>query len=266
MAFARWVLLAGALCAIGTFGATLLSFPADARVMRAARRLSWSLPLGAFLMFAAQLQNWFGTEGMTDPHNMWTMLSITLWGLHWTWLAATAVGVVALLHIGAWQPRVWIFAAAITAVCLTAFVPLVGHGGIHDATTLLWHRAHILGAGTWIGSLALTLAAGLADQEAMLTRLRRFAPVAFTGATLVAISGVAIAWKHMRPVSMLWTSEYGQVLLAKVAAVLVVASLGFINWRSPRTRVVVAEVLTAFLVVLVLTALLSETELPASAH
>lgn len=266
MIFARWVLLIGAITAIGAFGATLLSYPADARVMRASRRLSWILPLGAFLIITAQLFAWFGIDGLTNPENAQAMITITLWGLHWTWLAVTAIAVVVLFHLGAWQPRLWIFASAIAALCVTAFVPLVGHGGTHDATTLIWHRMHLLGAGLWIGSLAITRAAGLNDTPAMLAKLRRFAPVALTGATLIAISGTALAWQHMRPLSSFWTTDYGRVLMAKAAGAMAVGALGFLNWRAPRTRVVVAEVLTAVLVVLALTAWLSELELPRMAH
>ena len=266
MIFARWVLLIGAITAIGAFGATLLSYPADARVMRASRRLSWILPLGAFLIITAQLFAWFGIDGLTNPENAQAMITITLWGLHWSWLAAASVIVVTLFHLAAWRPRIWIVASAIAAVAVTAFVPLVGHGGTHDAATLIWHRMHLLGAGLWIGSLTITLVAGLSDPLAMLTKLRRFAPLALTGASLIAISGTALAWRHMRPLSTLWTTDYGLVLLTKAAAAIGVGSLGFLNWRAPRTRLVVAEVLTALLVVLALTAWLSELELPRMAH
>lgn len=262
MGAARWALYLGALGVIGAFGATLLRFPANPRVMRTGRIASGILLLGCWLVITAQLYNWFGVEGLTKPENVWTMLSITLWGLHWTWLAGVTLGVVVVLWIGARRPPVWIVASGAAALGVTATVPLVGHGGTHDAVVLFWHRVHLFGAGAWIGSLSVAVVSGLNDREGLLVSLRRFAPIAFTGAALVGISGTALAWKHITTLSLLWTSDYGRVLLAKVITVLIVGALGFVNWRGPRMRVVLAEVTIAIVVVLTLTAWLSELEMP----
>ena len=262
MAFARWALLVSALGVIGSFGATLLAYPANPRVMRLGRNAAWALVLSSLLVIAAQLYAWFGIEGFTDPQNVWTMLSITLWGLHWTWLAGVALGAAIVLSIAAAKPRVWIFASGAAAAGVTAVVPLIGHGGVHDAVILLWHRVHVFGAGCWIGSLAVAAWSGRRDRPALLASLRRFAPIAFTGSALIAISGVALAWLHMRPLSTFWTTDYGRVLMAKIAATLIVGALGFVNWRGPRMRVVIAEVTLALFVVLALTAWLSGLEMP----
>ena len=48
----------------------------------------------------------------------------------------------------------------------------------------------------------------------------------------------------------------------RAIAVLIVGGLGFINWRRPRLRVVLAEITIAIVVVLSLTALLSELPMP----
>lgn len=263
MIFARWALALSALGVIGAFGATLLNFPANPRVMRVARYAAFGVILASWLMITAQLQLWFGTEGMTDPENVWTMLSITLWGLHWSWLSGVSIVVVLVLWIGTRRPALWIYASGAAAVGLTAVVPLVGHGGTHDAVVLFWHRAHLFGAGTWIGSLFVAVLASIGDTPALLASLRRFAPIAFVGAALVAVSGVALGLQHLSSISLLWTTTYGRVLLAKVATVLVVGALGFVNWRGPRFRVVLAEVLIAVLGVLALTAWLSELDMMA---
>ena len=49
------------------------------------------------------------------------------------------------------------------------------------------------------------------------------------------------------PLSTLWTSDYGRTLAGKVIAVLNVGGLGFVNWRGPRLRVVLAEITIATL-------------------
>lgn len=262
MAFARWALLVSALGVIGAFGATLLAYPANPRVMRLGRNAAWTLVVSSLLVIFAQLYAWFGIEGYTDPENVWTMLSITLWGLHWTWLATAAVAAAVVLTVATRNPRAWIFASGFSALGVAAMVPLIGHGGTHDAVILFWHRVHVFGAGTWIGSLAVVVLAGRADPPVLLASLRRFAPIAFTGAALIAISGVALAWIHMRPLSTFWTTDYGRVLTAKIAATLIVGALGFVNWRGPRLRVVIAEVTIAIVLVLSLTALLSGLEMP----
>ncbi len=262
MTFARWALLASALGVTGSFGATLLAYPANPRVMRIGRNAAWALVLSSLFVIAAQLYAWFGVEGYSDPANLWTMLSITLWGLHWTWLATAAVAAAVVLTVATRNPRAWIFASGFSALGVAAMVPLIGHGGTHDAVILFWHRVHVFGAGTWIGSLAVVALAGRADPPALLASLRRFAPIAFTGAALIAISGAALAWIHMRPLSTFWTTDYGRVLTAKIAATLIVGALGFVNWRGPRLRVVIAEVTIAVFVVLALTAWLSGLEMP----
>ncbi len=266
MIYARWALFAGALGVIGAFGATLLNYPADPRVISVARRSSIALGAGALLTIGAQLYAWFGIEGFTDPANVGTMLSITLWGLHWTWLALTTIGVIVVLSFAARRPAAWIYVNGAAALAVAAVVPLIGHGGTHDALTTFLHRAHILGAGVWVGSLAVTLLAGIADRPRLLLSLRRFAPIAFTGAGVVAASGFVLAWEHLRPFSVLWTTDYGLVLIAKVVSALIVGALGFVNWRQPRLRVVIAEVAIAFVVVLTVTAVLSGLEPPSAGH
>ncbi len=269
MLFARWALSASALGVIGAFGATLLTFPGDPqviRIRRIAQRAAVAMILSCFLIITAQLYDWFGIEGLTDPANVWTMLSITLWGLHWSWLAAVAVGTAIALTIAAKVPRSWIYTSGAAALAAAAYVPLIGHGGSHDALTTFLHRAHLFGAGLWIGSLGVTVLAGIGDPPALLTTLRRFAPIALTGAAIVAVTGLILAWEHLKPLSLLWTSDYGQTLMAKLAAVVIVGGLGFINWRGPRLRVVITEITIAVVVVLSLTALLSGLEPPSGGH
>lgn len=206
MFFARWALFASALSVVGGLGAMIAFSPVRPGVARAARSAAFGLVIACVLLLGAQLQLWFGAEGFTDPENLRTMLVLTLWGLHWTWLAGAAVLVV------------------IT-------VPLVGHGGSSADLPALWHRLHLAGAGLWIGTLAVTALGHADDPTAVLVALRRFAPVAFTGAAFVAVSGGALAWEHMQPWSTLWTTTYGRVLTLKLVAVLAVGAAGFVNWR-----------------------------------
>lgn len=262
MMFARWALSVSALGVIGAFGATLLNYPADRRVIRAGHWSAFGAIISTLLIIVIQLYNWFGFEGMTDPANAWTMLSITLWGLHWTWLAGTTLGIAVAMAIAARRPSLWIYVSGMAAIGIALTAPLIGHGGMHDALIETLHRAHLLGAGLWMGSLMIALIAGRRDIPALLASLRRFSRIAMTGALLVTSSGLTLAWLHLRPYSSLWTTDYGRALLAKVIGVAVVGILGMTNWQRPRLRVVIAEVLTGVFVVLTLTALLSGLEMP----
>jgi len=262
MLFARWALSVSALGIIGAFGATQLSQPANPPVIAVARRASLGLILSSLLIVAFQLYAWFGIDGLTVPENLWTMLSLTVWGWHWAWMAGVAVIVAGLLAVAASRPRLWIYASGAAALGVAATVPLIGHGGTHDALTTLLHRVHLFGAGLWIGSLGVAVLAGIGETTRLLSSLRRFAPIALTGAAMVGASGLILAWEHLRPWSTLWTSDYGRVLAAKVVAVAMVGGFGYVNWRGPRLRLVIAEVTIAVFVVLSLTALLSELPMP----
>lgn len=262
MIFARWLLFVGAVGVIGGLGAAVLARSAGARTRRPVRAAAVIGLLGTGLLIGAQLYLWFGVYGFTTLNNVRTMLFVTLWGQHWTWLAATSAAAIVLLWVGRRWPATWRAANGAAAAGAVAVLPLIGHGGTHDAWTLLWHRLHLLGAGTWVGTLGVLTVSCITDPKGLVERLRHLAPLAFVGALLLMASGLALTWRHMLPLSTFWTTEYGRVLLAKFAGVIAVAALGFINWRGPRLKLVVTELLIAFLVVLVLTAWLSELEPP----
>jgi len=47
----------------------------------------------------------------------------------------------------------------------------------------------------------------------------------------VAVTGVALAWGILGAVDALWTTTFGQVLLAKIAVVAAIAGLGAYNHK-----------------------------------
>ena len=58
-----------------------------------------------------------------------------------------------------------------------------------------------------------------------------FSPTALMFAGLAALTGVFAAWLHVGFTSALWTSDYGRLLLIKLAILAVVAAIGAYNWR-----------------------------------
>ncbi|HEX2780397.1 MAG TPA: CopD family protein, partial [Gemmatimonadaceae bacterium] len=61
-----------------------------------------------------------------------------------------------------------------------------------------------------------------------------FSPLALVMGGLVVLFGVITAWRHLEPISALWTTPYGWALIAKLVVVAVVFALGAWNWRRQR--------------------------------
>ncbi len=106
---------------------------------------------------------------------------------------------------------------------------------------------HVLFASLWIGTLFVLVVAGigaaLRDEPAREHRgaivadmVNRFSPLALVSAGMVALFGVITAWRHLHRLSALWTTPYGYALIAKLAVVGVVITLGAWNWRRQRPR------------------------------
>ncbi|MEO7086348.1 MAG: CopD family protein [Gemmatimonadaceae bacterium] len=104
---------------------------------------------------------------------------------------------------------------------------------------------HRVVGGLWLGTLFVLVVAGLSivlrDEK---TRERRgaiaadlvngFSPMALTCGVIVVASGLTTAWKHLTPLSSLWTTPYGYALLVKLCIVAVVFGLGAWNWQRVR--------------------------------
>jgi len=201
------------------------------------------------------------------------------WGQSWKLQAAAAViAVIACAAAGRWRAA-WLF-ETLAVLLFTATIPLLGHAA-GDALRVGLHGVHILAAGIWLGSLAVTLllrisnverdsAARTATRHIRLTILRQFWPVALPSAATTAVAGLVAAYLYVGTLSNLWTTAYGRMLLLKVALVGAVAGCGFVNWRRLRRTIpnetgslaiVLLEAFLAVAVVLV-TALLTETGHP----
>lgn len=152
----------------------------------------------------------------------------------WMWQGVIAAATA--LALGA---RVWSL-ATLGAVALSFVPALSGHAmavspGRNAAIAL--DAAHLIGAGLWIGTLALlatrlrrstTLAAGAGP-----ALVRRFSPFALVGAAVVVVTGVIGTLLHLNlsEGAGLLANDWVRVLLAKTSVVIGVAVLGFLNWR-----------------------------------
>jgi putative copper resistance protein D len=119
--------------------------------------------------------------------------------------------------------------ATIACVALCYSMPLLGHGA-GTRWRLLLHGTHVLGAGIWAGTL-IALVLIKVSSARRLTLLRGVSPLALSGAVILGLAGVVMAWSYLGPVSNLWTTSYGRLLTLKLALVGGTAACGFVNWR-----------------------------------
>jgi putative copper resistance protein D len=175
------------------------------------------------------LDNTFGSQ-------LGTWLTTTEAGL--TWLITTLAG--AVLTILTYAVRGWTPTLITAVLALASIIPMgtQGHSGdlaSHNiAVTAM--ILHMLGAAVWVGGLVLlVIARPLLDRDRMADVLARYSSIAIVAFVVVAVSGVARALVGMGGVTGLFTSGYGQLVLLKAAALVLLGLLGAVY----RTRLLV---------------------------
>ena len=224
-----------------------------ARVADRAAYGAWHLALAAAALSLLTLlvRLWLQSAELNGPDQAFNaemlnaLLMGTVWGSGWI---LQAVGTLAFF-VGLMVARAphgrsvgWTGAAA-AALLLAAVPALSGHAAAEERMTVVaivsdW--LHVLGAGAWLGTLAVVMLAGLpaaafaAEGTGTVGFARivaAFSPVALAGSGTAAATGVVSALFHIGAVGELWSTRYGLMLLAKLALLALVAGIGFYNWR-----------------------------------
>ncbi len=212
------------------------------------------LGLTLVLRLGAQSFAMHGASGVFDWSLSAQMIRTTTWG--WGWLVQFA-GIL-LVWVGFhgarraarrnWRVVGWWRLAALGAIVTAFSLALTGHASAAPRLRVLAIVAdglHVLGASSWLGTLAVVLVAGVSaarrappDVRGNLIRdlINAYSPVALASAGLAASTGVFAAWLHVGIVSNLWGTRYGVVLLLKLGILGVVALTGFYNWRFVKPR------------------------------
>jgi len=115
--------------------------------------------------------------------------------------------------------------AALTMVALIAR-PLTGHSADVGALAQVAIIAHVAAASVWCGGLAVVAVVAGTARGVWARMLPRFSRLAGWCAAVVAVSGVPNTLLQLGGVGTLLSSGYGRLVLGKVAALVVLLSLG----------------------------------------
>jgi copper transport protein len=288
----RWAELLSVLLVVGAIVFALAVLPkadwADEQVRGASTRAQ-RLALAAVALFAVTTVARIAIQSqlvVSDGSSMSAVIAVvreTRWGHGWATGALGAVFAFIGLMSATRSNRGW-FLAALGAVLVALSESLTGHAAAvqHTALSIAADVTHVLGAGAWIGTLAVMLVIGLPGLSRMhppdapragSSLTRAYHTAAVDGVILVVISGAIAAVLRLPTFSALWTTDYGSWLFRKLVFVLIALAFGVYHWRrvvtpdwtSDTHRTFSRSALAEFavgLVIVALTAMLVSTSMP----
>lgn len=172
----------------------------------------------------------------------------TAWGTAWlVGLGGVVLALVGLAGTGG-RPRLGWHGALAGSGLLALSAALAGHAAAEfDAGLAVAVAAvHFLAAAAWLGTLLIVLAAGVpaalwdgrgdAPHEGVAELLVAFSPVALVSATVAVTTGSYMTWTHLPAWRAFIDTQYGNVLLVKLALLGAVSLLGFFHWRVALPR------------------------------
>ncbi|SEG99921.1 putative copper resistance protein D [Nonomuraea solani] len=231
------------LCGVGTVGTLLAAAvlaprdsPEKAACVRAAGWWALGWTVTALLVYVLTVSDVVAlpvTELLADPGLLRTGGSIPQAEALLLVLAMTlATGLATRLRrLPAWVPLV----VAAAGLLPPAYVGHAASAGDHDlAVSAL--TAHLLAMAVWVGGLGAVLL-HFRRSASLRIVLPRFSTIALCCFAAVTVSGVAAAWVRLPEVSDLWRTEYGWFLLAKSAALALLAMFGWTHRQRTVDRV-----------------------------
>ncbi|MBV8736302.1 MAG: copper homeostasis membrane protein CopD [Alphaproteobacteria bacterium] len=196
---------------------------------------------GAWLVFVAAQMSGQPVAATVSQGLVAIVLQRTRFGQVWMVRAVLAVILAALLSLPrGWRGRLWNWGGLAFAAGLLASLAWAGHGGatpgrpgdLHLAADML----HLLAAGAWVGSLiplALFLAGAWQNADPGARTLRRvvtrYSVLAATSVGVLFAGGLANTWFLAGSTPALIGTDYGRLLLAKVAIFVTMVTIGSVN-------------------------------------
>jgi copper transport protein len=124
------------------------------------------------------------------------------------------------------RPRWWTPAAVVLAVGIALTISLAGHAHTGDFTAIAVPAdvLHILAMSTWIGGLVVLTVAVFPGRKVAELRevVPRFSRVGFWSVCVLVVTGTFQGWRQVRTLDALRTTDYGQLLIIKLAIVAVI--------------------------------------------
>jgi putative copper resistance protein D len=217
-----------------------------------------TVPLLCSITVAVSGIAWLGLEAAAmsggpwrqawDPSTLAAVLGSTVFGRAWLARAASlvAIGVLAA-RFGRDDGRTTIALVACSAALL-AGLAWQGHAnaqsGLDGVAHHLADAAHLLAAGAWVGGLPLFVArlgaSAAASSMAPTARcIQRYGNLAAVCVGVLVASGAVNAAYTLRMPSLLFESDYGRLLLAKLALFGAMLAIAAVNrWRlAPKLSV-----------------------------
>jgi putative copper resistance protein D len=209
------------------------------RALRMGTAASGVWAVCAVLMVALTVSDVSGKPLTTrlSPADIWAVADLIEIAGAWRWTALlAAVVTVVSIPVLRWSWTPVLFAGSLVTLLPLAFSGHSSSGGAHDVATnsLL---IHLIAGALWAGGLLALLVHVLrgrsgGDPHAALAA-RRFSAVALWCFVAMAFSGVINALVRMRPADLV-SSNYGWLVLAKMAALV---ALGILGWQQRRRGV-----------------------------
>ena len=209
--------------------------------------------VSGLLWFVFAVANMSGTlADVTDPEVLAAVLNDTVFGKVWAGrmiLAAIALGLIWLELDSSPKPRSGLFMAVLGAALLISLAG-AGHSqaeeGVAGAIHVLSDSAHLLAAGAWLGGLVpLVFVLSLHDRDRDVARatdldqiLLRFSGMGYIAVATLVGSGLVNSWYLVGNYRGLLTTQYGQMLLAKLAVFVGMLLLALMNrfWLVPSIK------------------------------
>jgi putative copper resistance protein D len=231
--------------------------PALARLHRRFRALAWIALVLSVLTGAAWLAVLSARitgEPLANLDAARSVLTETTFGHAWLVRFGLALLIAVVLGrfepAGGWRTRVESTTAALLCAAFIAGLAWAGHGAAGSLIETLGDSAHLVAAGGWVGGLvpfAMVMASVCEGRTAAPPSLAADVTVRFSifGIVMVAVlivSGTLNTWYLIGDVPHLVGTEYGQLLLIKIALFVVMVAIAAFNRFSLVPRLGRADV------------------------
>ncbi|HST64490.1 MAG TPA: FixH family protein, partial [Mycobacteriales bacterium] len=132
--------------------------------------------------------------------------------------------------------------AAICGLGVLATYGGVGHAAAGTAPTLalLSDTTHLAAASVWLGGLVMLAGCLLPRRRTgeLAEALPRFSKLALGCVAVLTVTGTYQAWREIWPIPALWSTSYGQILVAKLVGFLLIVAVAYGSRQAVNRRYV----------------------------